>query len=574
MKLRSFFYGLVATVAVLLAVGIGGFFWLTANSPLGLLQGGSKTSPAAAIFIPRQAPMMASLLVSPDRLQSFRLSIAKPGKRQQAKAELEELKQTLLSKQGLNYEQDIQPWLGDEITIAVTTPDVDRDASNGEQPGYLLALATRNPQRSREFLQLFWQKRAVGGTDLVFEQFSGVKLIYGTPPQATPSASSQALTPTLASAVVGDRFVLFANYPKVLRDAINNVQVAELNLDNSRTYQQALRRLPGRQVGAVFVNLPQLGEWIGNTNAASGVALDSAERRYESLLVALQLHRQGVLAETALLAAPGQTLVAQKPALTKPVDALQFIPAVSPLSASGKNLGQLWHQTSSELAGYGLLSSLITQSLSGFEALQADDASQDVLDWVQGEYALGVLPKTEGQPSDWIFVAQRSPDVDGALERLDAIARQQGLSIGPLQLGDQAISAWTQLSTTTNARRKKETLTLQADVKGAHTTVGDYEIFASSMPAMNEALKANQNALVTAADFQRAIEALDAQNDGYLYIDWPQVHGLVEQRIPLVRLAEVVAKPLFDHLRSLTISSYGSEPTLHRGAVLVQLKDA
>jgi len=29
---------------------------------------------------------------------------------------------------------------------------------------------------------------------------------------------------TLSGAVVGDRFVLFANDPKVLRDAINNVQ--------------------------------------------------------------------------------------------------------------------------------------------------------------------------------------------------------------------------------------------------------------------------------------------------------------------------------------------------------------
>jgi len=52
----------------------------------------------------------------------------------------------LLANTGLDYRRDIQPWLG-EITLAVTTIDIDRDAQNG-QPGYLMALAT-NAARSR-----------------------------------------------------------------------------------------------------------------------------------------------------------------------------------------------------------------------------------------------------------------------------------------------------------------------------------------------------------------------------------------------------------------------------------------
>jgi len=58
---------------------------------------------------------------------------------------------------------------------------------------------------------------------------NNVKLIYdNSRPQldkqnalASKAAKSEE---TLSGAVVGDRFVLFANYPKVLRDAINNVQ--------------------------------------------------------------------------------------------------------------------------------------------------------------------------------------------------------------------------------------------------------------------------------------------------------------------------------------------------------------
>jgi hypothetical protein len=371
---------------------------------------------------------------------------------------------------------------------------------------------------------------------------------------------------------VGDRFVLFANHPKVLRDAITNVQAPGLNLDSSDAYQDALRRLPGRQIGALFVNLPQLGAWVGDT--ASLLNVDPSDRLYESLLVAFELDRQGVLAETALLPAPGQTFAVAQPALSAPVNALQFIPAGSPLSASGENLAQLWDQTSSELAGYGILSSLINQSLVGFEALQNPETSKEVLGWAKGEYALGLLPTTGSQQPDWIFAAQRSPDIDSAIAKLDAIAQQQGLSIGPLTLDGQRILAWTRLSTSaSSSTRRRIPLALQAEVKGTHSTVGNYEVFASSVEAMNTALSVKQNSVLNAYEFQQAIAAFDNQNDGYLYVDWPQVRSVLEQRVPLIRLAEVVAKPLFDHLQSLTISSYGSESTLRRGAILIELKN-
>jgi len=63
--------------------------------------------------------------------------------------------------------------------------------------------------------------------------------------------------------VVGDRFVLFA-YPKVLRDAINNVQAPELNLTSS-SHQQALTRLPQNRISVTFLNLPSVAVWQENT---------------------------------------------------------------------------------------------------------------------------------------------------------------------------------------------------------------------------------------------------------------------------------------------------------------------
>lgn len=596
MKSRSFFLGLGIAVVALLLVAVAGFSWVAAQSPLTLLQGGNLSSPAAAMFVPKQAPGMVSLLVKPDRLEAFRLAVAPPGERRRARAELETIKQTLLAAQGVDYDADVKPWIGNEVTVAVMSADIDRDADNGLQPGYLLAAATEDPQRSREFLQLFWQKRAIAGTNLVFEQYSGVNLIYGGAKQETDlgdgtternETRDKSLTPspattsvsTLTSAVVGDRFVLFANSPKVLRDAINNVQAPDLSLSSSRVYQQALERLSDRQIGVTFVNLPQLGRWLGNPDLTGNSAANGKDGRlFDSLVAGLELARQGVLAETALLVAPGQTLAANQPALAQPVGALQFLPAGAPVAASGQNLHQLWTELTSGLANYGVLSALLNQPVETLERQWGVTFSDDLVNWVDREFAMGLVPQPSGNP-DWVFVAEKSPTTAPALAHLDAIAQQRGLSLGPVALGNQTALTWAKLSTTTQRNKKASTL-LQADVEGVRTTVNQYEIFATSVAALEQVLAvsppaskpASQKSLLRSPAFKQAIAPIAPYNDGYLYIDWQSIKQPLEQRIPALKLAELAGKPFFDHLRSLTISSYGSEANVRRGAVFIQLK--
>lgn len=604
MKLRSFFSILVASVLVLLLVGASGFYWITARSPLALLRGGPTDGPDAAMFVPKQAPAVVSLLVNPERLEAFGQVVAAPGARRQAKAEIEQLKQGLLANTGLDYKQDVEPWVGDEMTLALTSLDVDRDAKTGQQPGYLLAIATQNPERSREFLQVFWQQRAAKGTELVFERYKGVKLIYSQSepvvqpqkpdskrgnkkqrqePNLTPAQSAT----TLATAVVGDRFVLFANQPKVLRDAINNVQAAELGLSSSQTYQRALQSFQQRQVGLVFLNLPQLATWSGQVAAADGT---EANHLYESVAIALGLNRKGLLAETAFLVAPGQTLPAATPALSKPTGALEYIPDSSSVVAAGTDLKQLWAQISNGASSYATLAQLINQPLANLQNTWQLDLPQDIFSWVQGEYALALLPRPEqkpeqqlGQQPDWIFVTQRTETATTAIANLDTLAQERGFSVGPLTLADRPVSAWTKLGSNLlkpagkeNGKAQKTngtppTNVVAAEVEGVHATVGNYEIFATSVEAMEQALQANNHAFTDSPGFKAAIATLPKDNNGYLYIDWTNSRSLLEKQLPILRLVELAGQPFWSHLRSLTVTSLGGETGVRRGEVFLNL---
>ncbi len=564
MKLRSFFSVLIASVLVLLLIGAGGWTWLVARSPLALLAG-KQAAPAAAMFVPRQAPVMVSLLVNPDRLEALRQVITAPAARRRSRAELNQLKQNLLAT-GLDYEQDVQPWLGEEITLAVTTLDIDRQSSNGQQPGYLLVLETRDTGQSQRFLQRFWENR---GGKLVSEQYQGVKLVSANP-EATPvqpdGQDQEPLKPT-ATAIVGDRFVLFANHPKVLRSAINNVQVPDLGLEQATDYRRALASFQQGWIGLSFLNLPQL--------AAENTAVTVAQAD-DSLAIAFGLNRQGILAETALVAAAGNDkVVDSRPSHAG--QALQYVPASSPLAVSGIGLDQLWSEISTRLLSYNRIANLVNPSLRDLRTGRGLDLPQDIFAWVKGEYALGMLPHPnpgrEPRP-DWLFVAETTDteQVQQAMQHLDAVAEQQGLGVGPLGVAEGKISAWTQLmATTPQPQGQVNPGILQARVIGAHGTVDNYQVMATSLEAVDQVLKAPDHALSTSGTFKAAIAPLPTPSEGYLYLDWPASRLLVEQQFPLLQAVEVAGQPFFRHLRSLALGSYGREAGVHRGKLFIRL---
>jgi hypothetical protein len=155
MKFRSFLTVLAGVVLVLLLVSAGGFYWLVGRNPIRLLSNEQGTVPGAAIFVPKQAPVMASLLLNPDQLEAFQLVSTPPAERRNVRQEIAQLKQSLLATTGLDYERDVQPWLGQEITLAVTTLDIDRDTANGQQPGYLMAIATQSHSDRASFWSCF-----------------------------------------------------------------------------------------------------------------------------------------------------------------------------------------------------------------------------------------------------------------------------------------------------------------------------------------------------------------------------------------------------------------------------------
>ncbi|MEH2230914.1 MAG: DUF3352 domain-containing protein [Nostoc sp.] len=549
---RSFIGFIVAGAIALLVIAIAGFYWFFAKSPANLI--GSSSGPSAAIFVSKLSPAMVSLLTNPDRLQAL-----------EREEELSKLKTSLFAKSGIDYKQDIQPWLGDEITLAIATLDIDRDPENGQQPGYLLALATKQPQKSREFVELLFSKRALAGATLAVEQYKGVKLI---------SDNSQPEQDLLAGAVVGENFVLFANDPKVLRDAINNVQAPDLNLTSSPEYQKATKERLKGGLALAFLNLPIVAKWQG---------LELPEQLYNSQIISLVLNPQGLLAETTILTS--SEIVPPSAPLSKPVGALQYVPASAGLAISGSNLSnladsdlaKLWKQATATIYGSEEdVVSRLAKPLADVQKRWGINLPKDIFSWVQGEYAIALLPAKEQTTPHWIFVVEKSEGVEKGVARLDAIASSNELSINTLNIDKQKISAWTELTTATKKSDVKEgaSFSIETKVRGLHTTLGNYEIFTSDLETMDEILTTRDNSIIDNPNFKDSIAAIPLPNQGYVYLDWTKSQNLLERQVPILKLVEVLGKPFFNNLRSLTVSNYGTDTRSLKGGVFFKLHNS
>ncbi len=552
MKSRSFFLTLGILCILLLSLGLGSWYGIFAQSPLPWLGGGVERNPAAALFVPRQAPLMLSLVVNPEKLEALGLVQTPWGKRRATLKELQQVKNSLLSATGLDYSQQIEPWLGNELSLAVTTLDVDRDDSNGVQPGYLLVVEARDQGLAKEFLQLSYTDAAIAPeSGLRFETYKGVNLVL-------PEVGGT----RFASAIVGD-YVLFANYPKVLRAAINTVQVPDLNLSHDPQYQDALATIDQQHIGVMVANLPALSAWIANTATPENPTLE------QRLAIAIGLHPKGLIAETALIGeAPSST---NPPTLHEPVPALGYIPKEALLTAAGTDLNNLWQQATTGLNPNSPLSQILQQAVVAVQQPLDLDLPEDIFQWIMGDYALALVKDEERHTVEWLFVAKRQPEVnlEPLMAHFDELAQAKGLSVGRLPLGDHRVTAWTEIETAD----QDNLVQLNANVRGAHLSVDDYELFATSVKTLSRAIQANSSgrSLLNNPDFSTSIAELPTDNSGYLFADWREGSQLFKTQVPILRVVDYVAKPFFNHLRSLTLTSSGSTEDIRRSTLFFSL---
>jgi Protein of unknown function (DUF3352) len=569
MERRSISKVLLALLVIPVILVLAGVAWFMTYDPFQAMMS-RNSEPTTTIFVSQNAPLSLSLTVNPDQL----LSVSPyPLGGSKAQPELENFRDSLLGV--ADYKTSIQPWLGDEMTVAVTSRDVDRTLQDGRQPGYLLVLKTQDTEASRSFLRSFWRQRAALLTNN--ETYKGSEITYGEVKNSIPQFSDVPFT--LASAIVGNQYVLFANSPKVLKDAINNVQASELNLRGNAQYQKALGSIDPKRLGMLYVNLPEFTALTGNDAIVRSLAQlpDQSPVTYSTIAMALKGSKTGLILDTVLVPEIGLSSseipvvvpqsIASSSEPIKLLGVMNLLPADSMTIAVGEDLNKVWSAIGNTVKGYPALEQLQQNSLKALESQSQLNLIKDIFQWVNGEYGLAIAAPKGKQASEWVFAVKREGSkIQQGLDQLDKIARDRGLNIGPVKIGDQIVQAWTQLNSTSNSE------VLNAKTIAAHSTISDYEVFSTSIETLGKLANQSEKTLNNNSIWNQSIHNIATPNQGYFYADWNAVKPIVETQVPGLKFLEILAQPLVSHLQSFTLSAQPGSSEVTKSTIVISLK--
>jgi Protein of unknown function (DUF3352) len=565
MKVRSLIITIVTGVIALLIVGANAYGWVAEHRSLLLLNRTITQPPATAIFVPKRAAAVISLLANIEDLENLHRLVTPANQRRLEYHAIANWKKQLADRIHLDYQREIAPWLGTEMTLAITDLDgvgvasawrnrqaenpsesgyltilTNRNRQEMPQPGYLAILTSRNSKVSTQTIQAWWDKQ-VADKRLNFETYQGVKIGYNRRDK-------------LASAMVASKYILFANHPKVLREAINNLQATNLSILDNPTYQKLLAANNHHRIFVGYASSIELAPWLGK----------EAGEKYPQAGFNLGIDRQGAIADIVFY--PTADRRTNSVSSVESIAALKYLPSQSTIAIAGIDLSDWHRQFTNIVPPQGQLLSLVDRSVGKISTQIGIDLTKDIFSWATGEYALAALPNPNHKATDWVFIAERTQAelADGAIAHFDELGRLAGYNVGLLPWQERSVIGWTKLATETNPTNVTQ---LVAQVPFTHTILDGYTLLASSVEAMDSTIKAIDKKSVLDTDrYHHAIDLISANQTGYLYGNWNTIQSLLPKS-PQIRS---IGEGIFSGLPNISLNSY-TEAGTQRLTILLQV---
>ncbi|WP_373530675.1 DUF3352 domain-containing protein [Nostoc sp.] len=381
-----------------------------------------------ANIVPGDALFAVSLTTDPQQWQKLRDFGTK-----ETQAELDknlvQLRDRFLTNNGYNFQKDIAPWVGNEVTIAILAPataskpppkpvTTNEDAASDQQ-SMVMVLPVKNPEIAKNILAQL----------KTFKQGKWIDRTY----QGIAIKQNQGQAGENFSAVLLDgRFLVITDHPKAAERAID-AYTSKTSLATTGGFAENFPKIANSQPFAQFyVNVP----------TAAKIAAASPNRPIPAQVLAQLQNNQG-LAATMILEPEGirfkgvswlnpnsQRVLAVE---NKAGKMQSLVPAETLMMLSGGNLQRLWGDYVLTSQGNPLSPIAPEQIRSGIKSLTDLDLDQDLLSWMKGEFSLSLIPTTpkEGSPDDFlaglVFMVQGSNRklAEASLKQLDEVMKSQ-----------------------------------------------------------------------------------------------------------------------------------------------------
>lgn len=552
----------LGAAGLLIGGGVAAYWILTQQNRL------SGYMPVGANIIPQDALLTVSVSTAPSQWQQLREFGTK-----QTQAELEknlaQLRDRFLTATGYNYQQDIQPWVGEEVTIAFlsqqgntptanSTPNPPATAFNNRQQSVVMVLPIENPQAA---LQVLEKPKPLKQGKWIDRTYKGLQI------KETQGVPSQNYSAT----VLERRFLVVSDNPKATERAIDTYKGAT-SLAKTPGYTEALSKIETQQqrFAQLYVNIP----------ASAKVVTANPGRRVSPQGLAQLQHNQG-LATNVTIEPEGirfKSISWLKPnservhvVENKAGKMQRRLPGETLMMISGGNLQQLWQDYVQGVKSNPLTPIPPQKLRAGVKSLTGLDLDRDLLSWMNGEFSLSVIPAApkEGTQENFalslVFMVQTSDRADAynvrtraekSLQQLDEVmSSQYQFQIKEAKVDGQPVVNWIAPYGTAIATRG------WLDENVAFLTLG--------APVADRIVPKPPTTLASTEQFQKTVFSELSSNNGQFFLNVnPTVKAL-----PLPQFF-TGQKTLLEAMRSIGVTTAVSDERSIRYDIFVSLTKA
>lgn len=511
--------------------------------------------PVGANIIPQEA--LFSLSVSTDAKQWQQLrQLGTPQIQAQLDKYLSELG-ARLETNGYNYQRDIQPWVGEEVTIALLPPQLTLSTNSPPQPPATTArgqqslvaiLPITNPAAAKELLE---QPKPLKQGQWIERSYNGLEI---RETQGLP-------THNYSATILDQRFLVVTDNSKAIERAIDTYKGAA-SLAQTAGYTKALSQIPTTEHFAqLYVNVP-VAAMVAAANPARSFSPQGLAQlqNNQGLAATINLEPQGILIKSISWLKPNSERVH---AVKNGAGGMQSrLPSETLMMVSGGSLQRLWQDYAQEVKSNPIAPIQPEGLRAGVKSMTGLDLDQDLLKWMDGEFALSVIPAAPkaGAPDNFalslVFMVQTKDrsKAEQSLLLLDRVMRNRyQFQAQETKVKDRPVVNW---------------IAPYGTLTASHGWLDDNVAFLSLGASVAERLVPKpQTALANTEQFQKTVPSGLNPNNGQFFLN-------VEPTIKALPLPQLFSgqKIFFDATRSIGVTSAVSDERSIRYDVFVGLK--
>lgn len=464
---------------------------------------GNQFNPSTiAKIIPEDAFMAAFVSTDPQswsKLQQF----GTPEAREAIDRQLQTLQTEMLKESQVDLKQDLN-WANNAM-IAVLPP-----GTNNPDPDLLVVVGIKDKLAALEFAK---KLEAQPGMQTQEQDYKGVKVKGSTGDDST-----------IYTAVLNDYLVLSPDLPAIERSIdtqqgqpslaakAGDLLAQDLDLQNSVArfyvtgYAAAMQQMlasnsPMQLPPGMFDQLQQVESIVGS------VGIDDAGVRIK-----------------ALTNLDPKMAVAYKSASGAVVS--QF-PSDTFALVSGAGVDQYWSQLVQQANATSEAQLLVGGMRQAAKSYLQLDLDRDVFSWMDGEFAVGLMPAKQGLLSQvgfgsaMVFDTTNRKQAETTFKKLDQLAKTYSVKVSQRQVKNQPVTEWT--------------------VPGQGTLLGygwldSDSIFVTIDSSLADVMVNKPSSTLSSSDsFKALTTSLPQQNMGYFYVN-------LEQIMPLLNQAQLVSQ--------------------------------